>query len=251
VLLEVDVDEVHHIDPTTADVRVELVHLTEAAAAAANAATQALSSMSTKAPTGLESATRILKAPGVCTGEDPMVFQTWKFQFSPWLSFSDQRFQEVLEKVEALKDDPADSSTLTTEEKELSAKLYTVLLTYLKGRCFNMVKEGMKAKNEFLLWRQLYREFLPCTRQRSLALAQALSPYPLFPKEKSSLGCVLGFEQMVQQFEESSQGNYSDELKPATLPCKVREYLRLQTVTGQRYLWRHGNSTEELRARAK
>ena len=84
----------------------------EAATAAANAATQALSSMSTRASTGLESAARILKAPDVFTGEDPMIFQTWKFQVSSWLSFGDQRFQEVSEKVEALKDDPADTSTL-------------------------------------------------------------------------------------------------------------------------------------------
>ena len=107
--------------------------LAEAATAAANAATQALSSMQSRASTGLESATRILKAPNVFTGEDPMVFQTWKFQFSSSFSFGDQRFQEVLEKVEALRDDPADTSTFTTEEKELSTKLYTVLATYLKG----------------------------------------------------------------------------------------------------------------------
>ena len=107
--------------------------LTEAATAAANAAAQALSSMQSRSSTGLESATRILKSPDVFTGEDPMVFQTWKFQFSSWLSFGDQRFQEVLEKVEALRDDPADTSSFTTEEKELSTKLYTVLATYLKG----------------------------------------------------------------------------------------------------------------------
>ena len=208
--------------------------LTEAATAAANAAAQALSSMQSRSSTGLESATRILKSPDVFTGEDPMVFQTWKFQFSSWLSFGDQRFQEVLEKVEALRDDPADPSSFTTEEKELSTKLYTVLATYLKGRCFNMVKAGMKAKNGFLLWRQLHKEFLPSTRQRTLALAQALSAYPTFPKEKSSLECVLAFEQMVQQFEESSMSSYPDELKSATLirccHAKVREYLQL-TVT--------------------
>ena len=211
-----------------------MTSLTEAATAAANAAAQALSSMQSRSSTGLESATRILKSPDVFTGEDPMVFQTWKFQFSSWLSFGDQRFQEVLEKVEALRDDPADTSSFTTEEKELSTKLYTVLATYLKGRCFNMVKAGMKAKNGFLLWRQLHKEFLPSTRQRTLALAQALSAYPTFPKEKSSLECVLAFEQMVQQFEESSMSNYPDELKSATLirccHAKVREYLQL-TVT--------------------
>ena len=80
-----------------------------------------------------------------------MVFQTWKFQVSSRLSFGDQRCQEVLDKVEALKDDPIDSSAFTTEEREHSTKLYAVLATYLKGRCFNMVNAGMKAKNGFLL----------------------------------------------------------------------------------------------------
>ena len=97
-----------------------------------------------------------------------------------------------------------------------------------------MVKAGMNAQNGFLLWRQLNQEFLPATRQRSLALAQALFAYLLFPKEQSSLVCAIAFEQMVQQFEESSQSNYPDELKAATLirccHAKVRDYLQL-TVT--------------------
>ena len=37
--------------------------------------------------------------------------------------------------------------------------------------------------NEFWPWRQLHRQFLPSTRQRSLAFAQALSAYLLFLKE--------------------------------------------------------------------
>ncbi len=133
------------------------------------------------------------------------------------MSFGDQRFQEVLDKVETLKDDTIDISAFTTEEKELSTKLDTVFSTYLKGRCFNMVKSGMKAMNGFLLWRQLHNEFLPCPRQRSLALAQALAAYPRFVKEKSSLERVLAFEQMVQQFEEASRSRYPNELKATPL----------------------------------
>jgi len=57
---------------------------------------------------------------------------------------------------------------------------------------------------------------------------------PYFSKKKNSLECVLAFEQMVQQFEESSTSNCPDELKAATLirccHAKVREYLQL-TVT--------------------
>ena len=62
----------------------------------------------------------------------------------------------------------------------------------------------MKAKNGFLLWHQLHKEFLPSTRQRSLALAPALATYPSFRKENSSLERILAFEQMVQQCEEAS-----------------------------------------------
>lgn len=160
--------------------------LTEAATAAANAATQAPSSMSSRAAGGVESATRILKAPDVFAGEDPMLSQTWKFQLSSRLPFDDQRFHEVVDKGKT-EEDPIDVSAFTTEEKELSTKLYTVLSTYLKGRCLNIVKSGMKAKNEFLRWRQLDKEFLPSTRQRSSALAHTLASYPTFAKEKSSL----------------------------------------------------------------
>lgn len=35
-----------------------------------------------RASSGLESAIRILKAPDVFTGEDPMIFQTWKLEVS-------------------------------------------------------------------------------------------------------------------------------------------------------------------------
>ena len=166
--------------------------LTEAATAAANAAAQALSSMQSRSSTGLESATRILKSPDVFTGEDPMVFQTWKFQFSSWLSFGDQRFQEVLEKVEALRDDPADTSSFTTEEKELSTKLYTVLATYLKGRCFNMVKAGMKAKNGFLLWRELQKEFFAVYKAEDAGFGSGTICLPYIPQREEQLGVCVG-----------------------------------------------------------
>ena len=80
----------------------------------------------------------------------------------------------------------------------------------------------------------MHKEFLPSTRQRSLALAQALATYPTLGKDKSSLECILAFEQMVQQFEEASESSYPIQLKSATLirccHAKVREYLQL-TVT--------------------
>ena len=166
--------------------------LTEAATAAANAAAQALSSMQSRSSTGLESATRILKSPDVFTGEDPMVFQTWKFQFSSWLSFGDQRFQEVLEKVEALRDDPADTSSFTTEEKELSTKLYTVLATYLKGRCFNMVKAGMKAKNGFFAVETTAQGVFAVYKAEDAGFGSGTICLPYIPQGEKQLGVCVG-----------------------------------------------------------
>ena len=72
---------------------------------------------------------------------------------------------------------------------------------------------------------------MPSTRQRSLALAQALSAYPCFSKDKSALESILNFEQLVMQYEEASGSVYPKELMAATLiRCcqpKLREQLQL------------------------
>ena len=73
--------------------------------------------------------------------------------------------------------------------------------------------------------------FEPSSRQRSLALAQALASYPTFPKDRSCMDSILIFEETIQRFEESSNTKYPDELKIATLlrcsPAKLKEHLQL------------------------
>ena len=77
-------------------------------------------------------------------------------------------------------------------------------------------------------------EFEPQSRQRSLAIAQALAAYPSFDGKKSALENVLTYESFVQTFEELSGQKYPEELKAATLiRCSeacLREHLQL-TVT--------------------
>ena len=79
-----------------------MTSMAEAATRAAAAAERALerSSASTGSNEGLSAASRILKAPDVFSGEDAMLFQQWKHQFTSWLCFGDGRYSEALDNLE-------------------------------------------------------------------------------------------------------------------------------------------------------
>ena len=168
-----------------------------------------------------------------------MQFASWRFQFTSWLTFGDSRYTTLLEKVEAMTTSPSIAS-YDAPEKELAHKLYAVLTSYLRGRCSHIIKAFAKSRDGFAIWYQLMREFEPTSRQRSLALAQALASYPVFSKDKSCLESILVYEQTVQQFEESSSTTYPDELKVATLMrccnSKSREFLQLNIKDSSTYL---------------
>ena len=222
-----------------------IISLTEAATRAALSAEQTLNqvqgmtSSATSSSEGLQAASRILKAPDTFNGDDPMQFASWRFQFTSWLTFGDSRYTTLLEKVEAMTSSPSIAS-YDTSEKELAHKLYAVLTSYLRGRCSHIIKAFAKSRDGFAIWYQLMREFEPTSRQRSLALAQALASYPVFSKDKSCLESILVYEQTVQQFEESSSTTYPDELKVATLMrccnSKLREFLQLNIKDSSTYL---------------
>ena len=213
--------------------------LAEAATSAASAAEKALNLMASSgssgstgdaAQAGLSMASRVLKNPDCFTGDDPHSFAAWKFGFCSWLSFGDPRFQRGLEAVEQLKQSE-DIKPYSAEEQDLSVKLYSILTSYLRGRCVGLVRSLAKTKDGFRLWRALVTEYEPASRQRSLAVAQALASYPSFPSSKSAMENILNYEALVAQFEELSGQTYPDELKSATLiRCtenRLREHLQL------------------------
>ena len=175
-----------------------------------------MTSRATSSSEGLQAASRILKAPDTFNGDDPMQFAPWRFQCTSWLKFGDSRYTTLLEKVEAMTTSPS-ISIYDSSEKELAHKLYAVLTSFLRGLCSHIIKAFSKSPDGFAIWYQLMHEFEPASRQRSLALAQALASYPMFSKDKSCLESVLVYEQTVQQFQESSGTTYPGELKVAAL----------------------------------
>ena len=210
---------------------------TNAASAAEHALTamQAASSSSSSGvagalQSGLTAASKVLRNPDPFDGSDPHGFTTWKFVFLSWLTFAEPKYQKLLERVEQLDHMPS-MTEYSEEEQQFSSRLFAILTSYLKGRCLHLVRSGLEQRDGFHLWKELRREYLPSTRARSLALAQALAAYPAFSKDKTVLECVLSHEQLVQEFEKMSGSTYPQELKSATLircsESRLREPLQL------------------------
>ena len=210
-----------------------MASMSEAATRAAIAAEEALkratssSSGGTNPHEGLSAASRILKTPDTFNGEDLMLFQQWKHQFTSWLCFGDNWYAEALDLLEKTDTAPAWSS-YNEDERLMSQKLYAVLTSYLRGKCAHVVRAESKVKDGFKLWFNLNHEFMPSTRQRSLALAQALGSYPSFRKDRSSLESILNYEQLVLEYEQASGSVYPKELMAATSTKCCQPWLREQ-----------------------
>ena len=171
-----------------------------------------------------------LKSPDTFTGEDPAGFVNWKMQFESWLGYGDAKCAEMLSKVELSKS-PPDAARYSAEEKAISKRFYAVLSSYLRGRCLQLVRANYVERDGFRLWFEMTKEFVPSTKQRALALAQALSQFPAFKEKSSMLEGVLQYETLVQQYEAASGQTYPGDLKAAILircsPPRLREHLQL------------------------
>ena len=143
--------------------------------------------------------------------------------FTSWLTFAEPKYKAFLQKVEEMEHTPA-MSAHTEDEQMFSTRLFAILTNDLKGRCLHLVRSGMDQRNVFALRKELHKEYLPSTRARSLALAQALASYSQFAKDKTVLEDVLSYEKM-------SGTTYPQELKAATLirrsENRLREHLQL------------------------
>ena len=229
---------------------LKMAAMTEAATKAATAAETALASLaggsggassssSSSMQAGLQAAWKILRDPEPYNGSDPHSFMTWKFVFTSWLNFVEPKFKALLEKVEQLDTVPS-MSDYSTDEQALSIKLFSILTSYMRGKCLNMVQAEKSTQDGFKLWKLLRQEFLPSTRSISLAVAQALASYPAFPKDKSVLECIVQYERLVQEFETLGSTTYPhQELKIATLircaESKLREHLTLTITESSSY----------------
>ena len=155
------------------------------------------------------------------------------------MSYGDERFSELLGKVERMSHVPV-YSAYDSEQKSMSNKFFAILSSYLRGRASALVRAVANGdKDGFRLWYDLCREYLPTSKQRTLCLAQTLAQYPQFSGKSSMLEQILNFEQLVSQYESSSGSTYPGDLKAVTIlrcsPQRIREYLQLSLKEDSTY----------------
>ena len=94
-------------------------------------------------------------------------------------------------------------------------------------------------RDGFRAWQLLCKEYQPATRNRSLAIAQAILAFPAFERGRHLDG-LLNLERLIEDFERISNTKYPDELKISTLlrvlPNHLRQHLQLNMSESTTYL---------------
>ena len=140
----------------------QITELAKAATRAAQAAATVAEQFGSKGmSSGMESAAKVLKNPDAFTGEDAASFMGWKLNFETWMSYGDDRFNDLLGKVERMSHAPSYSS-YDTEQKSRANKFFAILSSYLRGRTSALVRSVANGdKDGFKLWYELCKEYLP------------------------------------------------------------------------------------------
>ena len=172
-----------------------------------------------KAPDAFKAETR---------SEELQKWQDWKFAFENFIGMIDSQLLKDMKNVEKTATE-IKMSSLNEEVKPRSEKLYSMLSMLMKNRPLRLVR-GVQEQNGFEAWRVLMKDMQPSTRQRSLALVQALNKVK-FDSSKSVTEQLPQFETMVREYERVSQTTYHEDLKVAAiltaLPSALRTSLQM------------------------
>ena len=165
-------------------------------------------------------------------GDEVQKWQDWKFAFENFVGVVDPTMAQEM-KDAAQKADEIVFSNLTAERKRRAEKLYSLLSSLMKNRPLRLVR-GISHQNGYdgyEAWRVIMKDMQPPTRQRALALVQALNKVK-FEANKSISEQQSEFELMVREYERTSNSTYPDDLKVAAvlaaLPASLK--MNLQTI---------------------
>ena len=162
-------------------------------------------------------ASKVLKAPDVLEGDDPLKYVSWKEQFTNWLVYGDHRFAELLRDVENLNEPCQLSDFASDEVKEMAHRLYSILASYIRGPALQLVRAEAGEKNGFLVLQNLKNLYQPKARPRSMAIGQAIMNLPSFPREKGMLENLLQLDLLLEQYRLSSGHAMPDDLVVSTV----------------------------------
>ncbi|CAK8994567.1 unnamed protein product, partial [Durusdinium trenchii] len=148
----------------------------------------------------------------------------WRFQFETFVGAIDDGLLQLMKRAEKL-DTRIEMTSLTAPERILSERLYSLLSGLMKNRPLRLVR-GIPLQNGLESWRVLTRDLQPKTRQRALALVQALNRVQ-FDASKTITEQLPQYEAMVREYERAANVTYPDDLKVAAVVAALPQSLRV------------------------
>ncbi|CAK9052235.1 unnamed protein product [Durusdinium trenchii] len=148
----------------------------------------------------------------------------WRFQFETFVGAIDDSLLLLMKRAEKL-DTRIEMTSLTGPERILSEHLYSLLSGLMKNRPLRLIR-GIPQQNGLESWRVLTKDLQPKTRQRALALVQALNRVQ-FDASKTITEQLPQYEAMVREYERAANVTYPDDLKVAAVVAALPQSLRV------------------------
>lgn len=179
----------------------------------------------------LESAAKILKTPDFFDVSDSSAWVTWRHSFMNWLGYADSRFLDSLRDIEKL----APSEEVETVESRLGLGSQVVChpRELLAGVSFTVEQIRCRRPQWVFVVEESIGHYSPATRQRALALSQAISSFPSYKAggDKSLQEHIMSMEMLVQQYDSVSSKAFDRDVLLGVLlrlcPEAVRQHLTL------------------------
>ena len=154
--------------------------------------------------------------------EELSKWMDWRFQFETFVGAVDASMLNHMKHAEKEENPINDGNPQIRAQSE---RLYSLLTGLMKQRPLRLVR-GVSNQNGLEAWRILTKDLQPRTRQRSLALVQALNKVQ-FDATKSVTEQLPQYDLMVREYERSSQTTYPDDLKIASVVAALPPNLRV------------------------
>ena len=166
---------------------------------------------------------KVLKAPEPFRPKDRDAelssWTNWSWELEQYLSCLDRSFGAELQTIRRRPNNPIVLASLTAEEADRSRLLYGVLAGLLHDKGKRMLK-SLKDNNGYEAYRLLSQDLTPCSRNRVLALLQAIHSWPQFDNRSGLMVQVAKFESAVSEYENLSGEVMSEDNKlAAVLRC--------------------------------
>ena len=147
--------------------------------------------------------------------------------FTNWLIIQEPSYKPELDSAER------EANTILLEHlatgvQQRALRLYSLLVSYITGRSARLL-QSVRDGNGYEAWRRLHEVLSPNTRQRSLALLQAICQLNAC---KRPIDTLTQLEHLAQEYERVAGREVPEDILISTLvrtsPPNVRTYLSLQ-----------------------